>query len=352
MRLIGAMFLLLSLVLFSGFAAMPLPSSDERIRYYSEKVSQHPRHYPAYALLGGAYLDKARQTHNPDFLREARRNLQRSLEIQPTFHALKTMAGLCNFAHRFEEALQWARDAAEASPTDTYVVSIAVEAYLGLGRDSDAAKQFLSEDTEPSDFHIAAARGHWFESQKRFNEAAAAFSKAAAFARTQRAVELVVWAEVSAAGTLLDSGQLKRAQSHLDTAVQLDPENVYLSIHRAELLEKEGRPGEALARYEAAIRRSKDPVIHAKAFMVAHRLGHEQTWRQHFEAAERGFLEAINAQEVYTLGALARLYAAANTNLEKALALAKRNLQYKRDAEAKRTLALVRRLVRSAGVEE
>ena len=37
---------------------------DARIRFCLEKVSNHPRLYPAYAQLAEAYLEKARDTHD------------------------------------------------------------------------------------------------------------------------------------------------------------------------------------------------------------------------------------------------------------------------------------------------
>ena len=85
-----------------------------------------------------------------------------------------------------------------------------------------------------------------------------------------------------------------------------------------------------------------DPELDGRAFLVARALGDEERARRHFEAAERGFRVAIDAGEVYTLGALARLYCDAGVRLDAALGLARRNLEYRRDIEAKATLADVR----------
>ena len=96
----------------------PSHAMDAAIRYYSDKVAHHPRHYPAYAQLGASYLAKARLTLDPADVTAARGALNRSLEIQPNFGAIKSMAAVCNFAHRFEEALRWGERAREAAAAD------------------------------------------------------------------------------------------------------------------------------------------------------------------------------------------------------------------------------------------
>jgi tetratricopeptide (TPR) repeat protein len=113
-------------------------------------------------------------------------------------------------------------------------------------------------------------------------------------------------------------------------------------IHRAELHELEGRPAAALAAYEALLDEGTDPVVAARAFAVAQRLGDADRAARHFDVAERGLRSALDAGEVYTLGPLARLYADAGRDLDHALRLAEENLHWKRDREALRTLALIK----------
>lgn len=61
----------------------------------------------------------------------------------------------------------------------------------------------------------------------------------------------------------------------------------------------------------------------------------------HFTVAEKGYRVPIKAKEIFTLGSLAQLYCDAGTRLDEALALARRNLEYKKDREATDTLACV-----------
>lgn len=115
-----------------------------------------------------------------------------------------------------------------------------------------------------------------------------------------------------------------------------------LRLHWAEFYEAEGQLEKALAVYEALLEEQDNPEISRKTFLLARWHNQEHRAERHFEAAEKGFQRAIEAGEVYTWGALARLYAEADVNLEQALGLAQRNLEYKRDIEAEATLAYVR----------
>ncbi|MCH8243139.1 MAG: tetratricopeptide repeat protein, partial [Planctomycetes bacterium] len=265
-----------------------------------------------YAQLAEAYLQKARDTHDPTLLRKARKNLRRSIEIQPNFHAFKIFTALCNFSHRFEEALVWGARAAEGSPGDTAVTAMLVEASLGLGRYAAAKKLLPPNGAEPPDFYAAFSQARWLASQDRVDQAVDAFRKAARFARADHDRELVAYCWVSAAGILLDAGKPDRAREHLVKASTLDPCNVELQIHKAELLEADGQISEALLLYAKVIAISNNAEVHARAFALAKRLGEDLRAQKHFKAAEDGFLKALQAGEVYTLGALARLYDAAD----------------------------------------
>ena len=338
---------LLMLVGFCG-CAQPLMTPhdsqvDGRISYYARKVADHPRLYPVYAQLGAAYLDKARDTSDPVWLAKARAALNRSMDIQPSFEAFKTMTAVSNFAHRFEDALKWGKRAAEAYPADTEVTALLVEAHMGLGLYEEARKLLPHPGKTADDFYMAAALGNWLVSQRRHDEAAAAFQIASNLAQAAGVRELVVWAEVSTAGVFIDSHRLESARLHLEKGTALDARNARLRLHQAELLGAEGNPMDAFAVYEVLSKERNDPEIHRKAFVLARQLGKKSKAQLHFDAAEEGFQRAIDAGEIYTLGALAQLYCDAEIKLQQALALAERNLQYKRDLDAEETVACIRR---------
>jgi len=324
----------------------PIPTragTDAKIEYYDKKLAADPRLYPVYVQLAAAYLDKARETHDPTSLPKARQAVHRSLDIQPTLDAFQTMAAICNYSHRFEEAIAWGKRAAESAPQDTSIIAALVESHMGLGQITEAEQLLATLPANLEDFYSSASRGHVLKSRGRADEAAASFLKAAAFAKKGKAPVLDVWAQVQAAGVWLDSGQADRAVSLLESAAALDPTDTELKIHQAELLEATGKTDSALRLCEEILAGSSDAEVHVQAFRLAKRLGDVERAKKHLDAAEREYQRAIDAGEVYTLGALARLYLEADVHLDRVLELSKRCLEHQRDALTQQTLEAIQR---------
>jgi tetratricopeptide (TPR) repeat protein len=335
MRLILLLTLALGLVLALACASgAPAPDPDARIRYYSKRVKEDPRLYPAHALLGEAYLARARETHDPNDLALARAAFERSMAIQPNGESLVGLTALSGFGHRFEDALSWGRQAADANREDPHVRALLVEALLGLGRDAEARALLPGDGVAPEDFYTASALGAWMKANGRLAEAAKAFEAAARFASQQNVKPLAVWARVSEAGVWLDAGDLARARPLLQAVHRDAPGDRFLREHEAELAQKEGRLEESLGLYEELIRSGGSPEAHRAAASLARRLGRTEEARRHFEAAERFYRRILDAGEIYSLESLARLYLDAGVNLEEAKELARRNLEFKRDRSA------------------
>jgi len=331
-------------------AARPSAAAEEidaRIRFYTRKIEKSPRLYPVYVQLANAYLEKARATSDPFWLAEARLAVARSTAIGGTYEAFVTSARIACYAHRFEDAIRWARRAQGANPLEPDVAAILVEAYAALGADAEARALLPPEGSAPTDFRTAAALAGCLGSEGRYPDAARAYDAAAGLARTRGAREATLWAEVMAAGALLDGGRPDLARPRLDAARRRDPGDLLLRLHDAECLEAERRPREALAVYERLLdERPADPEIHARAWALSRALGEDGLARRHFEAAERAFRRPLAAREVYTLGALARLYCDAGVRLDEALSLAEENLLYRHDREARTLIADVRMKLR------
>lgn len=315
-----------------------VPAVQARIDFYTRQVARYPKHYTAQALLADAYLDRARSSHDPADLTRAQSLLERSLSIQASFEAYRTLTALANFRHRFADALRWGRMAAEALPSDTGVTALRVEAHLGLGEVEQAQKLLPRSDTVPNDFHLAAALGAVRVEQSKPDEAVAAFLKASDIAKKLQVPELAQWALVRAAGVWLDAARADRARPLLDEAAQTYPADPFLQLHRSELLSADARDAEALSVLEGLLRTQDDPALHARAFGLAHRLGREPEAKRHFEAAERSFRAALEGGEIFPLEALARLYLDAGVKGGEAASLARKNLEFKRDRAARQLL--------------
>lgn len=331
----------------TGVVARPPSATDpltDRIRFHEAQVEKDPTHSVAWSLVAHAYLARARQTQAPEDLAKARTAAKRSLDLQPSYEALRVMGQVSAFGHRFEEALQWAKKAEAASPhdgVDSRVLNLKVEAMLGLGRAEDALALLPQDADGASDFHMAASVARVLVTLERPDEARRAFLKAAEYARAENADALAAWAEISAAGTLIDNGRADEAEPFLARAEALDPRNVELAIHRAEVLESRGDVAGSLRIYEQLLAERPDAALSHIAWRLARSLGDDERALRHFHAAETGFQKVVEAGEVYSIEGLARLYAEAGVRLAEARALALRNLEFKKDADAREVLMMI-----------
>lgn len=317
---------------------MASSSADEQIQFYKQKLAANPRLYMVHSQLAGAYLDRARETCDPGDVGRARHSLRRSMDIQPSLLALKTMTALCNFSHRFEDALQWGQRAAEIAPQDTSVIAQLVEAHLALNQ-IEAAKRILeAHNSSTKDFYLSAALGHCLFAEEQWDEASAWYLAASKHAMNQQAPHLALWARAKAVSVYVAAGQLDRARKILQVAGKSHGESEQLLVQQAMVMEAAGEFGGALKAYVEVLSGSHNPQIHAVAFRLAKRLGEESRARIHFQKAQSGLMKAVQAGEVYTLEILARLYLDSDLNTKRAVEFALRNYKHKRDASAQAIL--------------
>lgn len=318
----------------------PETEADRRVAYYEAKLAGLPRHYPSLALLASAELEKAKETGDPAWLARARLSVAESMAIQPNVEAMKAGAAIASYSHRFADALELARRARAAYPPDTGVAALEVEARLGLG-DVDAAEKTLA--TFPADdFHAAFARGLVFAARGKAADAASSYALAAERAAAEGVAPLTLFATVSAAGAYLDSGDPAAARPFLDRAESLDGNDRRLRIHRVEWLEATGRRDEALAAVEALIESRDEAELRRRAARLSRERGDAARAETHFAAARALYRIPIEAGEAYTLEGMALLLAEAGVDLDEAVALATRNLEWKRDAAAREALEFAR----------
>ncbi|HYC55963.1 MAG TPA: hypothetical protein VEL28_13595 [Candidatus Binatia bacterium] len=348
-RLAAAVLFLLILAPACAFAhGDGAADADRRIAYYQERLQQMPALYPSMTELALAYLDKARTTSDPQWLAKARQMTEASLAVQLSFEAHRARMMIESHAHRFEEALSWARKAASASSggaadPEPEIRAALVEIHLALGREEEAARMLPTREAAASQLEAAMARGHWAMTHGDAPEAAAMFELAVGLAHRAQNAELAGWASLAAARAELARGDVERAQQRMDQARPLlhEPDaSALFAITRARILEAQSDTAAALAVLETALQhRPRDGELHANAWRAARTLGRDDVAASHFAAAEQTWRAAIDAGEVLTLGSLARLYVDAAVKLAEAKLLAERNLSVRGDRQSRELLA-------------
>ena len=131
------------------------------------------------------------------------------------------------------------------------------------------------------------------------------------------------------------------AERDRNAAAKLRKGDAILRLHWSEYHEGIGEPQKALSILESMLEDANHPSFHYRAYKLSKNLGYAEKAKAHYAAAEKGYLLPLKQGEIYSLGSLALLYCAADTNLNKALKLAQHNLEYKRDDEAQDALKCV-----------
>lgn len=292
--------------------AQALPPPDARIAYYSARIAEHPKVYALYLGLAQASLDRARQTHDPAFLDDARAASKIARDRQESLEGYKMEARIALFRHRFEEALDWlakAEPLLSADVEDGAFAALKIEALLGMKRVAEARALVPPDGAAAPDFHRAAARGHVLVARGETDAAAAAFAEAAALAEAGGARALAGWALTSAAGVFIDAGAPAKGRPYLETAAAFDGTSRFYRLHVAELAAAEGRTRESLESFETLIAEVDDPELRRRALLLARKTRDEARAAAHFAAAEALLARALAAGETFTQDELARLYA-------------------------------------------
>ncbi|MGW1617796.1 tetratricopeptide repeat protein [Streptomyces sp. NPDC002172] len=241
-----------------------LPDLTTLIGAREARVRAQPKDAAAWAVLGAAYVERARRTADTGDYPRAERALRTSLKVagKNNTEALGGLAGLAVARRDFPEARRFGEEALKAAPKRWSAYPVLIDAYNGLG-DYKAARSALDKlmalkvgaDVKPAVMARASAvyrdRG-WRE------DAVAQVTDAAAAARTP--VEQAAY--LCQAGQLAwERGDRDDALRHFTAAVRLDPDQPAARAGQGRALAALGRTQEALTAYQGALAHRPTPQV-------------------------------------------------------------------------------------------
>ncbi|MFJ8491437.1 tetratricopeptide repeat protein [Streptomyces sp. NPDC094038] len=247
----------------SGLPAA-LPDLTTLIGAREARVRAHPKDAAAWAVLGAAYVERARRTADTGDYPRAERALRTSLKAagKNDTEALGGLAGLAVARRDFAGARRYGEDALKAAPKRWSAYPVLIDAYNGLG-DYKAARSALDKlmalkvgaDVKPAVMARASAvyrdRG-WRE------DAVAQVTDAAAAARTPAEQA----AYLCQAGQLAwERGDREDALRHFTAAVRLDPDQSAARAGQGRALAALGRTQEALTAYQGSLAHRPTPQV-------------------------------------------------------------------------------------------
>ncbi|GAB2944160.1 hypothetical protein GCM10027075_51250 [Streptomyces heilongjiangensis] len=270
-----------------------------------ERVRARPRDGAAWAVLGAAYVERARRTGRVHDYPRAEQALRTSLRLRPRGNAdaLDGMTALANARRDFPTAREWGERAVAESPGRWTSYALLLDAYDGLGRYKavrGTLERLLRTDSGPA-AQAWAARVYW--DQGRREDAAAALTDAAAAASTP-AEEAALW--VRAGELAWERGEPAEASRYFTAAVRADPGAADALAGRGRVLAATGRAAEGVRAYRAALARRPSARVALELGELYQSLGRagaaEEQYAAVRELVRRSAAAGVN--EALVLGAL------------------------------------------------
>jgi len=317
------------------------PAVDPEIAFWSARVARDPEDHVSATRLGYACLKAARRTGDFRLYAQAEAALGEALKRSPGHYtALLGLANARSARHRFQEAIDLARQAAAQQPKDADAYTIIGDAYLGMGKLADAEAAYKEVASRAPGFvtetrlaNLAQARGHSREAiallRKALDDATA----------TDLPIESQSWCRVMIGATLFDLGEWDAAEPEYQAALQLTPDSYVAIEHVAELRSYQRRDKEALALYERAIAIAPHPDFFeavARTYEWAGRHGEARRW--HVRARD-AYLEAVKAGDPGYYRNLAMFFTDVERRPEDAISWARKDLELRQDHAAWSALA-------------
>ncbi len=313
-------------------------ASDRQIQTAQELVEKSPADAKGYNLLCAAFMKKARETGDFGFNSKAETALNRSFETataENNYDALKLKAMLLLVYHRFDEALEIARQTKEIQPNDAQNYGAMTDALIELGRYDeafDAAREMMNLRPGTNSYSRAAYLRELQGDVKGAIEAMRAAAEASPDPETS------AWCRVHLGDLLLNNGESAAAEHEFDAALYYLP-NYHLALAgKARSRLAAGDVNAAIEFYKQSQERVPLPETAISLGDLYTKNGQPDEAKKQYDLLE--FIERENSGKGGTYSRLLALYYADHdVKLDEALAItqserAKRNDVYTCDALA------------------
>ncbi len=320
----------------------PAPTETARvIRSAQAVVARNPKDASAYAALGAAYFQRARETGDVSDYQFAEQSLSKSLElVSADFSAdtaLATLAEVCMGEHRFADALNYALKALSLGAGDVSPFAIVGDAYADMGEYEKAAAAYsrLTPRDRPLSPRAAYARDSRLSYLKFIagdTAAAVSLMKTAVTegVEAQLPSENLAWLYYELGEFETQAGNVPSADAAYLAALNTHPGDYRALAALARLRANNGRYAEAIELYQKAIAVVPMPIFIAELGDLYAKTGDQANAQKQFAQVEYiGLLGHIN-QMLHNRD-LALFYADHDKNLSEALDLAQKELEVRQD---------------------
>jgi tetratricopeptide (TPR) repeat protein len=326
--------------IYGGPALAETTAADRAILAARRSLERNPYDAIAYYRLGDAFIQKARETGDVAYFGRAEGALQKSLALAPQHGgATRHLAYVLYSVHEFAKAAALATKAVELDPTDGHAYGILGDALLERGNYEQAEAAYGRMLEHIRDLH-AWSRLAGLRSVRGDPESAIAMLGRAVLEgkANRRPRESVAWAEWQLGAEHFAIGDLGTAEARY-----LDSLATYPGYHRAlaglgQVRAAQRRHAEALDLYQKAMAVIPLPDYAAALGDLYIKMGRIDAAARQYDLVEYiGRLSELN--RILYNRELAYFYADHDRQLERALELARKELEVRRDIYAYDVLA-------------
>ena len=316
-------------------------STDQLIHSAQATVARRPTEAKAYAGLGAAYFQRARETGDVSDYQLAEQSLTQSLDlVSADFSAdaaLGTMAEVCMGEHRFADALTYAQRALSLGTGEVSPFAIVGDAYADMG-EYDKAGVAYGRLTQ-GDMTISPRAAYARDSRLSYLKfiagdtgGAISLMKTAVTegVEVQLPSENLAWLYYELGEYETQAGDFASADAAYLTALNIHPGDYRALAALGKLRANNGRYAEAIVLYQKAIAVVPMPIFVAELGDLYAKSGNQAEAKKQYALVEYiGLLGHIN-QALHNRD-LALFYADHDMKLAEALDLAQKELEVRHD---------------------
>jgi tetratricopeptide (TPR) repeat protein len=320
----------------------PRPTGTERMIHSAQAlVARAPKNATAYAGLGAAYFQHARETADVNDYELAEQSLSKSLDLASedfsSEAAFETLAEVCMGEHRFTDALAYAQKALSLGTGELSPFAIVGDANADMGEYDKAAAAYgrlTPRDMTPSPRAAYArdSRVSYLKFIAGDTAGAIALMKSAVAegVQAQLPAENLAWLYYELGEYDTQAGDASSADAVYLAALNIHPGDYRALAALGKLRANAGRYAEAITLYQRAIAIVPMPIFVAElGDLYAMSGNHAEAQKQYALVEYIGLLGRIN--QVLHNRDLAIFYADHDMKLPEALDLAQKELEVRRD---------------------
>ena len=296
-------------------------SNEQLISSMEEKVKRQPGDAKANAMLGQAYLQRARESGDPGYYTKAEILFERALKTQPqAIEAMSGKASLLMARHNFREARDLARHAIETNPDVVATYGVLTDALVELGDYAEAIRTLEIMVRKKPNLSSYSRVSYIRELHGDIDGAIEAMKMAIDSGAPH--AENTAWCMVQLGNLYLNKGEPDQAVASYERALAHFPDYAYATAGLARADEARGDLAAAVEHYKRAMDRIPLAEFAMSLGRVYTQLGRDNDAKPQFElvdAIQRLYESNGVAMDIE----MALFNADRGRNLEEAVAVAK-----------------------------